>query len=213
MVLVRTENLEPFGGGFDGNVRLLFGLLRDFEILLGNGAAVVQDLGARELGVREFLVGHGLAIIRKGLGEIGALHAHEKLALLYGVTQARANFHDTPGRQGDHGDTARDVDADHAGNAQFGSSGTVGYGGQREALRMIHRDQGAILFIYHLRRGRVFELGILGRKISGAAGREHGERNRQGGRQAMRLVHGITSRPTAKFIWLAALRKEPTRFR
>ncbi len=63
VVLVRAEYLQTLGSGFDGNVGLLFGLLRHFEILLGNGALIVQNLGARKLRVGQFLVGHGLAIV------------------------------------------------------------------------------------------------------------------------------------------------------
>ncbi len=78
---------------------------------------------------------------------------------------------------------------------------------------MVYLHQDAILFVLDLHRRRVLQLGVLCRDISRAARRENAERKCQARRHENHVIHGITSRPTAKFIWLAALKYEPTRFR
>ena len=69
------------------------------------------------------------------------------------------------------------------------------------------------LFMFDLHRRRVLERRVFGRHVPCAARQQTTQRNRQSGRRENNPLHGITSRPTAKFIWLAALRKDPTRFR
>ena len=49
MILVRPEHAKMFDGGFHGDVGLLLGVLGHFQILLRDGALVVQNLRTREL--------------------------------------------------------------------------------------------------------------------------------------------------------------------
>ncbi len=81
-----------------------------------------------------------------------------------------------------------------------------GGGGNRELLRVLYLHHGAILFMLDLRRGSVLGRRILGRHSSHATRQQNSEQNNQSGRHEDNLLHGITSRPTAKFNWLAELR-------
>ena len=76
-----AEDVELFGGGFDVDLGLGLGVLRDLKIVEGDGTFVVEDLGAVELRVGELLVGDldpGTARYRARLSRSGITHPGER---------------------------------------------------------------------------------------------------------------------------------------
>src|ERR1022692_2443298 len=116
MVDIAAQHVDVIGGGFDIHASLIGGVLGDFEVLLGNGAMVEQELGAVQLGASQFFAGDGLAVIGEGSGNIGALHAHEELALGDLIAEPRVNFEDPAGSQRNDGDVAGDIGGHQAGD-------------------------------------------------------------------------------------------------
>ena len=136
------------GGGFHRDVCLLLRVLGDLQILFGKRALIVQDLGAVELRLGELLIGHRLAVIRECRRNVGALHAHQELALADGISQPRADLHDAAGGDRDDRHIARNVRAHHAGDVQLRRSVAQGGRGQRELLGMIHRHKSGSALLY-----------------------------------------------------------------
>ena len=90
---------------------------------------VVQQLGAVQLRARQHFVGHGLPVIGERRRDIGALHAHQQLALGHRVAQPGVDFHHAAGGQRNHRHVARDIGADDAGYVQL-----TGQSGARQRL-------------------------------------------------------------------------------
>ena len=141
MIDVAAQHVDVFGGGFDIHAGLVFGGLRDLEILLGNSAMIEEKLGTVQLGAGQSFVGDGLAVIRGGSGNIGALHAQQELALGNLVAETRMNLDDTARGQRNDRDVAGDVGGNQAGDCQFRHGVVLRCGGQRKLLGVIHFHQ------------------------------------------------------------------------
>ena len=88
MVDVGAEHAQVLLRGFHVHLGFLFGVLRHFQIFLRDARPCrSSNLGAVELRARQRFIGDGVAIVGEGAGEIGALHAHQKLAFGDGVAQ------------------------------------------------------------------------------------------------------------------------------
>ena len=109
LVRIVAEQPEMFLRGFDIHLGLVFGVLRDLKIVQGDGAVLVQILGALQLGARQNFVRHRLAVIGEAAGDIVAANAQQQLTLLHGVAEARVNRHDAAGDQRDDRDAAGDI--------------------------------------------------------------------------------------------------------
>ena len=72
MVGIGPQQTELLGGGFQIDLGVVFGVLRDFLSALGNGPVVEQELGAVELDLRQLLVLDGLAIIGERARDVRA---------------------------------------------------------------------------------------------------------------------------------------------
>ena len=70
------------GRGFQVNFGFVFRVLRDLQIVQGDGAMVVQILGTLELSARQNLIGDGLAIVGKTAGHIVAANGQQQLSFL-----------------------------------------------------------------------------------------------------------------------------------
>ena len=200
IVEFRAQHLEVLLGGLDIHLGLLFGVLGHFEILGGDGPLVEQKLRAVQLGVRQLLVGHGVAVVGQRLGDIGALHPHEQLALGHFVAQLGAEIHHASRSQRDHRHVARHVGAHHAGDVQLRSGHPQFRVGDGELLRMGDGEDVLIAFVHHFGRRRRPRRGV-GLRFGPAARQNRGHRHRHGGttRQQESVFHWITSRPTAIF--------------
>jgi hypothetical protein len=75
------------GQGIHGYLGLVFGVLRDLQIVQGNGAVIVQILGALVLSLGENLIRHGHAVIGIAARDIVAANGQQQLAFLYGVAR------------------------------------------------------------------------------------------------------------------------------
>jgi hypothetical protein len=103
---------------------------------------------------------HGLAIVGERARNIGALHAHQKLALGDFIAQAGADIHHPPGGQRNHWHIPGDVGLHHAGDVQLRRRVAPRRRSQRKLLRMIDLDQTRVGLLLHLRRRWRFRLRI-----------------------------------------------------
>ena len=76
---------------------------------------------------------------------------------------------------------------------------------QLKTFGMIHLEQIAILNAFHFERWRRFRLGIALATIAPRSKQAQRSDGKRGLPKSLRL-HGITSRPTARFSWLVAFR-------
>src|SRR5260370_42506883 len=94
-------------------------ILRWLEIVQRDGPFVVEELSAFELDARELCVGDRLSVIGKRSGQVRALQAQQKLALLYRVAEARVNLYHAAGGYRNDRNASRDVWAYCPGHRQL----------------------------------------------------------------------------------------------
>ena len=142
LVGIVAEQPQMLGRGFHGYFGLVFGVLRDLQIVQCDGAVLVKILGALILSPGENLIRDRHFVSRIAAGDIVASNGHQQLAFLHGVAQPRVNRHDAAGGERDDGDVAGNVGRHRASNHQLGSRGMLGRRGERKLLRMIHSEEG-----------------------------------------------------------------------
>src|ERR1035441_5867333 len=204
-ILVRAEDAETVGGSFHGDSGLIRDILGDFQILLGDSALIVQELGTGELRARQSLIGDRLPVVRESRGSIGALHAQQELPLGHGIAQPGMDFQNAAGRQGDHGNISRDIGGDGSGHVQNGYGIVLAGCGDGKLFGVVHFDEVGIALLFHLRGlGRAARR--IARSFGSAAGQKksQGERGGQGGVGRRKrlphkacVFHWMTSVPTA----------------
>ena len=122
MILVDAESAQAvrwhalqvrLGVGFGG-----FGL---FEGTLGDGALLVESLGAFKLDTSQPLVIFGFEIGLVGAGNVVAVNSKQELAFFDYVAEPGFDLDDAPGGEGNHGHGAGDVGLHDAGHVQRGN--------------------------------------------------------------------------------------------
>ena len=84
---IGAQDLNVMLGGFDVDFGFVFGVLRGFEVLGRDGAAVEEHLSAVESFVREHFIGLGLLVIGHRGGEVGAGNHQQRLTFRHGVAE------------------------------------------------------------------------------------------------------------------------------
>ena len=135
-----AQQLEMLVRGFEIDLGVVLGVLRDFQSALGDRSVLEQQLGAIQLDLRQLLVLDGLAIVGKRAGDVGASHLEQELALLHFVAQPRVDFDHPPGGQRRHRHLPRNVGTHHAGDVQLRRGDVLAGRRQRKLLRMVHLE-------------------------------------------------------------------------
>ena len=166
-------------GGREGDLGVIFGVLRHLEVLLRHGPVFIQVLGSIELLARQKLVGDGLAIGVEASRNVIAAHAEQQLLLLHRIAKARVNPHHAARGQRDHRHVARDVRIHRTRHHQLRGGGARHGGHRRKLFRMIDGKKAGIREGHNLRGRRRLCRGVAMR-LGAADVREHAEeRNHQ----------------------------------
>ena len=83
MIQVGPKDTEVFGGCFNIDYSVIFGVLSRLKAALGNGAIVKQEFGAIKLNLSQFFVLDRLAIVGVGACNIGTSDLEKKLTFFY----------------------------------------------------------------------------------------------------------------------------------
>ena len=130
--------------------------IRDFQLALGYRALVIQNLRPLILRPRQSLVINSFEIGTEGVGDVGALHLHEQLALLDVGAKLRVDRNHTAGSQGDNRDGPGNVGIHRAGNVQRGGGRILRGRRDRKSLGPIDGDEVDTTLTFDLhRRGRL----------------------------------------------------------
>ncbi len=164
---------------------------------------LIKILGTNVCLIRKSLVVDRLQVGIKSIRTVGALHLQEQLAFSDGVAEASLDINYAAAGKRDDGDLASDIRIHRAGDLQLRSSFDPLCGNQRKLIRLINGNQT------HIAGSR-----ILGWRRSPVSRVEFfftcGQREAYGEAtdtfQKGLVHHWITSRPTARFNWLAAVR-------
>src|SRR5262249_26459563 len=152
----------------------------------------------------KLFVHRSFSIIRKSCRHIRALHSEEHLAFLDKIPEPRLDFDDSACRNRNHRHIARNVRSHHPGRSQFRQRLVLGGGDERELLRVGYSYDAYVLLMLDLRRRRSLCLRIaLGLR---AARGKQAKAEKKCNRLGLQGIHWMTSRPAARFTWLAALR-------
>ena len=81
MVFVDTEEMQLLLRRRQIGLRILLAIIGDFQLALGDRALFVKNFGSFVLRSRQSLVVDRLQVLIEGVGDVGALHLHEQLAL------------------------------------------------------------------------------------------------------------------------------------
>ena len=201
--LVIAEHAKLLRRGLHIHFGLGFGVLRDLQIVQRDRALGIKELGALQLSARELFIRDRLLVVGKGAGNIRALHAQQHLAFFHRVAQARVDFDHAAGRQGNHRNGPGDVGSDGAGNPQLRSGAVLDRGRQRKLLGMIHLKNIGVLDTARPSAEAGSGVRIVCR-LAAAAMTARPSRKRKRGIAMLCASHWMTSRPTARFNWLAA---------
>jgi len=190
---------------------VVFAIFCYFDCGLRDGPMVVEFFLANVGFVGKLLVVDGFAIGCPGVGDIRALHLHKKLAFLYGVIETDVNLNDATTGERDHRDGAADVGSDRTGGCELRGSFDLfgGLDGEEACLGRCDSDEVHVLHLRHTRRRRrtagvvVF---LLARREEEAYRCDEADCDGLITGAVRTPNHGITSRPTARLSWLAAVR-------
>ena len=191
------QHAKLLRGVLDVNFGFVLHVLRGLIVVQRNRSPVVQEPGTFVLDARKFFVRYGLAIIGKGGGDVGALHAEQHLPFLDRVSEARLDFHHAAGGNGDDRNVSRDIRIDRPGHGQLDSGKMLDDPRQRELFGTVDLKDVGLLGVLDHRRRRRFCLGVAFRIA--ASGNQQASAGEEGGLGKTQASHGITSRPTASF--------------
>src|SRR5580704_4578590 len=207
---VAAQNPYVLLGGFHVDLRFFLSVLRGLQIFFSHRAAVEEQLRAVQRFPGDLFVRNRLLIIGERGGEVRARNRQQGLALLHVVTQLYFQVDDAASPERGDVDGAVDVRGDGGVRAQDRRQLAHFDAGSGKQFRMIGLENVGI--DGHFRPGRCgFRLACTGARDN----EEHGEDSEPGeacpgktrGQRAKQLgIHWITSRPTARFIWAAAVR-------
>ena len=108
MVFIDAEKLQLLGCGIQVGFGIAFGVFGLFEGALGDGAFIVENLGAFKLQTSQTLIVLGLQIGLVGAGDVVAANSEQQLAFLHRIAEPGLDLHNSSGGQRDHG-TAREI--------------------------------------------------------------------------------------------------------
>ena len=164
---------------------------------------IVEVLCADIRFICKLLVVHRLEIHIEGIGNIRALYFQDKLALLHVVVEPGLDVDDAATGKRNDGHFAGDIRIDRAGDIQLSVSfGLLGRD-QFELLRPIDGDEAHVAGLDDLsaRRRAIRRIELF---FASNKGKACGQTC--GGLQCVFAYHWITSRPTARFSWAAAVK-------
>ncbi len=151
---------------------VLLGVVRDFQLALGNRALVIKNLGSFFLRPRQSLVIDRLQVLIEGVGDVGALHLHEQLALLDVGADLGMNRNHTAGGYRNDRDGSGNIRIDRAGHVERRGRRILRSCRYGKAVGMIDCDEGDTALIHHLHGRRGLSCFIM---LLAAATAQHGK--------------------------------------
>src|SRR5262245_10123959 len=207
MIEIGPDKPEALGCGLHIDRCIVRGGLRGFQSALRNSAMLEKGFGTIELCFHKLLVLHSLAVVRVRGCDIRTSDFEQKLPLLDVVAQSRIDFDYTSGGKRGHRYLARNIRTDHSGHIQLRRGNILAGRGQRESLRMVHLEIVRVE-VWFCNCGKRSDV-TADRRCLGDSPAARRRRNCQKETHTFkkkRAIHQITSRPTAKFIWAAAVK-------
>ena len=202
--------------GFHIDLGLLRGVLRDFQVLLRDRALVVQELGAvRVARCASVCVGLALPVIGERRGDVGALDAHQQLTLGRPCRPAARESRPRgprPARSPERSATHPRVTTPVTFSSGAASRAAAVASGNCSGWSTLTRSASGSCSTSAAGGASAFGSGWPPLALQPAKTHTPAVTQRSSATLSTDL-HGITSRPTARFNWLAAVRYEPTRFR
>ena len=129
---------------------ILLAVIGDFQLAFGDRALVVKNFGAFVLRPRQSLVVDRLQVLIEGVGDVGALHLHEQLALLDEGSDLRVDRNHPAGGDGDDRDGSGNIGIDRAGDIERRSRRILRGGDDRKAVWVIDGDEADAALVLHL---------------------------------------------------------------
>ena len=96
MSRVNTEKMQLLLRRRQIRLGVLLGVVRDFQLALGDRTLVIENLGSFILRMRQSLVIDRLQVLIEGVRDVSTLHLHEQLALLDEGADLGMNRNHTP---------------------------------------------------------------------------------------------------------------------
>lgn len=140
MIFVDAEDFELLFGGDEVGLGIVFAGLCGFLLGLRNGTLVEEQVVAIEGDGSEVLVVHGFKVGVEGGGDVRALNFHDELAFVDGIAKADVECDHSAIGEGEHGNFARDIRIDRAGDLESAADGLGGglYEGETAGAVDVH---------------------------------------------------------------------------
>ena len=138
---VDTEKMQLLLRRRQIGLGVLLGVVRDFQLALGNRALVIKNLGSFVLRPRQSLVVDRLQVLIEGVGDVGALHLHQQLALLDVGADLGVNRNHTAGGDRNDRDGSGNIRIDRTGHVERRGRRILRGGGDGKAVWVIDGDE------------------------------------------------------------------------